>query len=76
MPKDFLWMQKVQSILKADLWDLREWLKMAKALPSVKASNERAAQDFGGQPVQESFFGLFKRDPQLQDEVPGDLQPL
>lgn len=71
-----LWREDLESVLRADRFDLDDWHQAKEGLPQLETASLRAAQEFVGQPLQDAFFSLYKRQPQLADPLDGGLEPL
>lgn len=66
----------IESVFRADLFDLEDWLTTSKTVPGLDRDNRIAAGEIGGQPIQDGFFSLFKAAPTLADPGQRKLSPL
>ena len=71
-----LWRESIESALSADRFDLEDWQMATQSLPQLERDDRRAADEFCGHPVQDSFLSLFKTAPRLADPVAPRLTPL
>ena len=71
-----LWQSRIESVLAADRFDLQDWRSATEAVPVVDTSDQLAAKEFCGHPVQDAFLSLMKTAPRLANPTPAGLEPL
>jgi uncharacterized protein with von Willebrand factor type A (vWA) domain len=55
----------VESVFKADLFDIEDWQDACKVVPSLESDDIVASEEYCGHPVQDGFFGLYKANPEF-----------
>jgi len=71
------WRSKdIDSVLEADFFDLQDWMDAQKAFPRLTDLDQQEGEAWGGHPVQDGFFSLYKREPRLREAVPSAMAVL
>ena len=72
-----LWREKLETTIRgAGMFDLRDWLRTSARIRGLDRSNKAAREQLTGHPVQDTFFSLYKSDPQIAQDVKPGLKPL
>jgi len=58
-----LWQDDLKSVIKADRFDLMDWLDVTKGNPQAVRDNRELGFQVGGDPVRDAFWAMYKSEP-------------
>jgi len=61
-----LWQEELKSVVKADRFDLMDWVDVTKGNPQIARDNRDLGVRLGGDPLRDAFWAMYQSEPKVE----------